>query len=134
MRASSKYSADGSGTGENSGLIIENERLKTSIMVLSQKLQAQNHTSDENKKLELNERKHRHDADELGIKCKLLEAEVSDLKANNESTVSQYEAKIATTVSNHQTELANRVSSSLGYSLSFLKHVLISFLNIGFRV
>ena len=76
-RASERFKG---ASGDTGALVIENERLKTSIMVLTQKLQAIEHTNDSTKKLEVNERKFKHEADDLGQKVKMLEAEVSDQK------------------------------------------------------
>ena len=62
-RASVKFEMkDGSDAGN---LVIENERLKTSILVLTQKMKVQDHTNAENKKLHSENRKHKQEIEEL---------------------------------------------------------------------
>ena len=71
-RASVKFELkDGSQAGE---LVIENERLKTSIMVLQQKLNVQDHTLDENEKLQKENTALLNENDELKVKVSGLES------------------------------------------------------------
>ena len=71
-RASVKFELkDGSDAGN---LVIENERLKTSIMVLQQKLKVQDHTGDENETLQKSDRKQKHEIKELRSKVSSLES------------------------------------------------------------
>lgn len=88
-RASSKFQM-GDGT-EAGSLVIENERLKTTIMVLTQKLQTQTHTGDEMEKFQKNDRHQKNEIAELKAKVSGLEAELT-------AKVSEYESRSKATV------------------------------------
>lgn len=79
---------DGSEAG---GLVIENERLKTTIMVLTQKLQTQTHTCDEMEKFQKSDRQQKNEIAELKAKVSGLEAELT-------AKVSEYQSKSKATV------------------------------------
>jgi len=70
-RASVKFELkDGSDAGN---LVIENERLKTSIEVLTQKMKVQDHNSSENEQLHGENRKQKKEIEELKSKVSSLE-------------------------------------------------------------
>ena len=87
-------------------LMIENERLKTSIMVLTKKLKAQNHTADMVEKLTLRERDAIHENDDLKQKVSELETEIQMKVSECEGLVSKFTAQIEA----NQSETEVRVS------------------------
>lgn len=111
------YNRQAEGTDSGS-LVIENERLKTTIVVLTKKLKAQTHTTEEVEKLQKQERALLDENEELRSKVSMLEADiqmkVSQAESELQATVSGYEAKLAAQVSAYEGQLAAQVSSYEG--------------------
>lgn len=104
-RASQKFSLDG-GT-DAAALVVENERLKTTIHVLSKKLEGLEYNDEEQMKLRKDKNIHLDQIDDL-------KTQVSKLEGELEVRVSEYESKLANQVSEAEGRLAVQVSEAKG--------------------
>lgn len=84
-RLSNRFGGGGVDAGQ---LVIENERLKTTIEILQQKLQTISVTEDQTKQLAEKEKKYLEEIEDLRIKVSSLESELT-------VKVSGYEQKLA---------------------------------------
>ena len=95
------------GSTEAGELVIENDRLKTTIMVLQQKLKVQDDTEGTNNRLQAEVREHEETVELLKNQVEELTAEVSLLKSKLEVNANKYNSTINTTVSENDRKYAD---------------------------
>jgi predicted RNase H-like nuclease (RuvC/YqgF family) len=87
-------------------LVIENDRLKTTIMVLQQKLKVQDDTEGVNTRLQSEVREHEETVENLKNQVEELTAEVKQLRQKLEVSTNKYNSTISTTVSENERKYA----------------------------
>lgn len=106
-RASKAFSIDGN--TDAAALVVENERLKTTIHVLQKKLEGLQYNDDETQKLRKEKNLHMDEIDDLKTKVSTLEAElevkVSEYEAKLTAQVSEASARLEATVSDYESRL-----------------------------
>jgi len=103
-----KFERGGSSGNTDAGeLVIENDRLKTTIMVLQQKLKVQDDTEGVNTRLQAEVRDHEETVELLKNQVEELTAEVISLKSKLEVSANKYNSTISTTISENERKYAD---------------------------